>query len=105
MAIVESATRFHVLDLSEDELHAIIEGLNCIAGVKLPEEREFYEKLAKSFIDQVGSRIFVSEDISPVALVPRCKERESGGYRCELPAGHSGNHACPKALANHQKGT
>ncbi len=29
----------------------------------------------------------------------RCTARESGGARCELPAGHDGEHACPQALA------
>ncbi len=30
-----------------------------------------------------------------------CRDRESGGYRCERFRWHLGRHACPKAAARH----
>lgn len=35
----------------------------------------------------------------------RCKERESGGYQCELAEGHEDNHSCEKALQAYLKRT
>jgi hypothetical protein len=37
-------------------------------------------------------------------LTTDCNARaESSGDRCELEAGHEGNHACPRTLASYQK--
>lgn len=32
----------------------------------------------------------------------QCSETDSGGARCELPQGHEGQHACPKAVERHR---
>lgn len=52
MAIIEKNTVFS-LTVSEDELRAIVEGLHCIAGSKVPEEREEYERLAERLETEV----------------------------------------------------
>jgi hypothetical protein len=52
MAKVEKSTVYN-LTVSEDELRAIVEGLHCIAGSKVPEEREEYERLAEKLETKV----------------------------------------------------
>lgn len=55
MSTVEKQTTY-TITVNAEELAAIVEGLGCVAGLRSPEEREVYDRLAEQLAAHVEAQ-------------------------------------------------